>query len=66
MLVDSGLGIAFAIEGAVSLYKNSNIVFVPFSPAHFVTSVVVWKKHQPFSQAATKFIEYIKEKLTIM
>lgn len=66
MLVDSGLGIAFAIEGAVSLYKNPNIVFVPFSPAHFVTSVVVWKKHQPFSQAATKFIEYIKEKLTIM
>lgn len=60
MLVDCGLGVALAIEGAVSLYQNPNIIFKPLSPEYTVSSVLVWKKHQPMSQAVSRFIDYLK------
>lgn len=63
MLVDCGFGVATTIEGAVSLYQNPNIVFKPFYPALTATSVLVWKKYQPASQAVTKFIDFIKANL---
>lgn len=66
MLVDCEIGAALAIEGAVSLYHNSNIIFKPFYPELSVSSVVVWKKYQPSSPAVTKFIELMKCKLGMM
>lgn len=62
-LVDCGLGAALCIEGAVSLYKNPNVIFKPFYPELSTASVLVWKGHQPMSRAVAKFIEFIKEKL---
>ncbi|MBS6464624.1 MAG: LysR family transcriptional regulator [Firmicutes bacterium] len=64
MLVDCEIGAALAIEGAVSLYHNPNIIFKPFYPELTVSSVVVWKKYQPTSQAVAKFIELIKSHLS--
>lgn len=64
MLVDCGLGAALTIEGAVSLYKNPNIVFKPFYPEFTASSVLVWKKHQPASAAVMKFWDFIKGSLS--
>ena len=64
MLVDCEIGAALCIEGAASLYKNPNIIFKPFSPELAVSSVLVWKKYQPQSEAVKRFIGFIKERLS--
>ena len=61
MLVDCGMGAAMCIDGAVSLYRNPNIVFRPFSPELTVVSALAWKKSQPASCAVKKFIEHLKQ-----
>ncbi len=61
MLVDCGMGAAMCIDGAVSLYRNPNIVFRPFSPELTVVSALAWKKSQPASRAFKKFIEHLKQ-----
>ena len=63
MLVDCGMGAALTIEGAVSLYRNPNIVFRPLQPELSVTSALVWKSRQPMSRAVAKFIAFAREKL---
>ena len=63
MLVNCEIGAAISIEGAASLYKNPNIIFKPFYPELAVTSTMVWKKHQPQTQAVSTFLEYVREKL---
>lgn len=55
LLVEHRLGYAFVIEGALKNY--SGLVFRPLSPEISNTSVLVWKKYQPFSAAVQKFIE---------
>lgn len=60
VLVESGLGVALTLEGAVSLYKNPNIVLKPLYPETTLTSVIAWKQMQPVSKATSKFIEYIR------
>ena len=63
MLVDCGIGAALCIEGAASLYKNPNLVFKPFYPELAVSSVLVWKSHQPMSRAMAEFIGFLKDRL---
>lgn len=62
-LVLQGLGSAITIEGAVDMYHNPNLCFRPLKPKLESTSVLVWKKYQPFGQAANKFIEYLRNAL---
>lgn len=62
-LVDCGIGAAISIEGAASLYHNPNMSFKPFIPELTVSSVMVWKKHQPQAEAVAKFIEFIEQRL---
>lgn len=64
MLVDCGIGAAVTIEGAASLYKNPDISFKPFMPELAVSSVMVWKKHQPQTEAVAEFIEFMKHRLS--
>ena len=54
-----GTGSVITIEGAVDMYKNSSLCFRPLYPELTNSSVLAWKKYQPFGQAATKFIEHI-------
>ena len=63
MLVDCGIGAALCIEGAASLYKNPNLVFKPFYPELAVSSVLVWKSHQPMSRAMAEFVGFLKDRL---
>lgn len=59
-LVLQGLGSAVTIEGAVDMYQNPQLCFRPLLPELKGTSVLVWKKYQPFGQAASKFIAFLK------
>ena len=64
LLVSQGAGIAQTIEGAVSLYRNPDILFKPFYPPLEITSCMVWKKNQPQPPATASFIAYVKQQLT--
>lgn len=59
VMVEAGLAYSLVIEGAV-LWDQSKITYRPLSPALTATSVLAWKRGQPFSLAATKFINHIK------
>ena len=60
VLVDSEIGAALCIEGAVSLYNSPNVIFKPFYPELTVGNTLIYKA-QPMTRTVTKFIEFIKE-----
>lgn len=60
IMVSEGLAYSIVIEGAVSFWDQSKVTYRPLSPALTSTSVLAWKRSQPFSLAATKFIETAK------
>lgn len=59
VMVNDGLAYSLVIEG-VAYWDPSKITYRPLSPPLTATSVLVWKRGQPFSLAATKFINHIK------
>ena len=60
VMVSRGLAYSLVIEGAVPFWDSSKIVCRPLYPELMTTCVLAWKREQPFSLAATKFIEYAK------
>lgn len=60
LMVQRGLAYSLVIEGSVPFWDKEKIACRPFSPELTANSVFAWKKQQPFSLAATKFIAYIK------
>lgn len=60
VMVSRGLGYAIAIEGMMPFWDQSKITYRPLNPSLTATSVLTWKRGQPFSLAATKFIEHLK------
>ena len=56
-LVSQGLCHAFALECAVTRYNS--ICFRPLAPDLITSSVLVWKRHQPSSEAVRRFIQEI-------
>ena len=60
VMVCNGLAYSLVIEGAVPFWDRSKITYRPLSPSLTATSVVAWKRGQPFSAAATKLIEHMK------
>ena len=60
VMVSRELAYSLVIEGAVPFWDSSNIVCRPLYPELMATCVLAWKREQPFSLAATKFIEYAK------
>lgn len=60
VMVNQGLAYALVIEGAVPFWDSSKIVYRPLYPELCATSVLAWKRGQPFSLAATKLIEFSK------
>ena len=61
VMVSQGLAYSLVIEGAVPFWDSSKIASRPLSPSLTATSVLAWKREQPFSLAATKMIEYAKD-----
>lgn len=60
VMVENGLGCALVVEGAVPFWDRIRICRRPLSPELSLTSVLAWKRQQPFGAAAMKFIEHIK------
>lgn len=63
ILVEHGFGYALVIEGSLPFLDNSKLCCRPLSPEHTTTSVLAWKKNQPFAPAVTKFMEYMFDAL---
>lgn len=60
VMVTDGLAYSLVIEGAVPFWDQSKVTYRPLTPPLTATSVLAWKRGQPFSLAATKFIRHIK------
>ncbi len=60
VMVSKGLAYSLVIEGSIPFWDQSKITYRPLSPPLTATSVLAWKRGQPFSVAATKFIDYMK------
>ncbi|MCM1333909.1 MAG: LysR family transcriptional regulator [Bacteroides sp.] len=60
VMVDRGLAYSIVIEASLPFWDPSKIVYRPLDPPLTATSVLAWRRGQPFSPATTKFIEHIK------
>lgn len=60
LMVQRGLAYSLVIEGSIPYWDKEKIAYRPLCPELTADSVLAWKKQQPFSLAATKFIEYMK------
>lgn len=60
IMVQRGLGYALVVEGSVPFWDQTKICYRPLSPELAATTVLAWKRQQPFSLATAKLIEYIK------
>lgn len=60
MQVRSELAYSHVIEGAVPFWDSSKIIYRPLYPELPPTSVLAWKRGQPFGLAVSKFIEHSK------
>lgn len=58
ILVEEGLGYALCLEKIINT-KNSNLCFKPLHPILKISASIVWKKHQVFSKASEKFLNYL-------
>lgn len=63
LMVEAGLGYALTIEGALPYLETSRVCIVPLFPELTATSVLAWKRHQPFSAATESFLEFFKDKM---
>lgn len=65
MLVQQGLGYSIVIEGSLPFLNREQIVCRPLYPDLTASCVFAWKRQQPFSLAATKFIQHIQKFLSM-
>lgn len=63
IMVYSGLAYSVIIKGSISFWDPEKITYRPLSPNLSAPSVIAWRRKQPFSLAAEKFIGYAKETL---
>ena len=57
LMVEEGLGYAFALDKIINTTGNSNLCFVPCKPQLNAGMSLIWKKYQIFPKAAKKFLE---------
>lgn len=63
VMVHEGLACAILIRGSVSFWDPEKITYRPLSPRLEATSVLAWKRKQPFSPAASRFLAHAREAL---
>ncbi len=63
VMVEEGIGCAICLERLTYAYNHHSLCFRPFSPLLQTGTVIVWKKHQVFSQVTLKFLEMIRKNL---
>lgn len=61
VMVQQGLGYALTVAGTPAfLWDEEKICYRPLYPPLTATSVLAWRRQQPFGMAAQKFIEHVK------
>ena len=60
LLIERGFCYTITGHGAFIIRPNENLCFVPLSPPRKSGHVMAWKKNRIFSQAASLFLEYVK------
>ena len=60
VIVSKGCGYAVVIEGSLPFGEKDNIVSRPLSPPLSATTVLAWKRGNPFGIATEKFIDFVK------
>lgn len=63
LMVEEGLGYAFALDKIINVTGDSNLCFRPLSPKLEVRMNLIWKKYQFFPKAAQKFLEKFQQLL---
>ena len=63
LMVDEGLGYAFALDQIINTTGNSNLCFVPCKPKLSVGMSLIWKKYKIFPKAAKKFLDKFQKVL---
>lgn len=58
LLVEEGVGYALCLDKIINT-SNCNLCFKPLYPKLEVSMSIVWKKHQVFSKASNKFLDFI-------
>lgn len=61
LLVENQMACAICLNGAFSVYHNTNLRFIPFSPECTTSSVLMWKKNYSFNPATMLFIQMIQK-----
>ena len=61
VMVQNGLGCALSTEGALLSWASDRIALRPLDPPLYASSVMAWKRQQPFSPAVTRFIEHARQ-----
>lgn len=64
LMVDEGLGYAFALDKIINTAGHSSLCFVPCEPELSAGMSFIWKKYQVFSKAAAKFLEEFQKLIT--
>ena len=59
LMVAEGVGCAFCMDGALAIRSDPRLKFIPLEPRRMTHSVLVWKKNNLFSPAASLFIQEI-------
>lgn len=57
LMVAEGLGCAFCMDGALAIRSDPHLRFIPLEPRRMTHSVLVWRKNNLFSPAASLFIQ---------
>lgn len=60
LLVQAGIGYALIVEGALPFLEHSRVSMVPLYPELTATSILAWKRQQPFSPAVMCFLKFVK------
>ena len=63
IMVHERLAYSLIIKGSISFWDERKIAYRSLSPKLTASSVLAWKRRQPFSLATTKFIEHMKAEL---
>ncbi len=63
IMTHHGLAYSITILGSISFWDPQKITYRPLFPALTTTSVLAWKRKQPFGLAVAKFIEHMKAAL---
>lgn len=64
VMVYHKLAYAIVIKGSISLWDQEKVTYRPLKPELSASSVLAWRRRQPFGLAASKFIEHMKRTFT--